>query len=213
MEKEEFGMRRKQDIVAAVNAHKRYVTKDIIKERPQKIWMRTLVYWKRGRGAKAIEFNGQNIENPAEQEPQCFSFEALMKGEVVGGIDVKLRKLGRRSASDARPAGTASDASPLAITLSTEAILVNQKDAANSVGIPIKGIPILIVAGRTANGISTLQLFPCAVTDDEREERILGVRPPEALVKRIEVIKAQAVDFMSPFFKGYEESALEPETK
>lgn len=186
--KNSFAMRRKADLEKVVRKHCNRIAKIIKKTPPRRVYMKTTIYWENG---KLSEFD--SLDEP----------EYILHDVLVGkGMDNDLLEYGKACKESAAIMNPGSK--PVAVTISTEAMLADSiKEEAE--GMRVIGMPILIVAGRTINGIQMIELFPMLTDDYSSRFLVPEMAPPEEIIKRLEDAKEQAVDFMEPFFRGLEE--------
>lgn len=195
-----------KDIIAAVNTHVRDVKKTVASDMPKRIAMLTRVYWLKQQGKKLFctqEFEANSKLKDSEQL-------RLVLQEVLNGtghLGEHLWHLGVRCAGRLRPSWLPESHRPIGITFSCEANWA-EKITPHSEGRMVTGIPILVIAGRTATGTSHLKLLPVATNGEDGNSRVLGLSCPGKMKSDIERMRVgEQVDFCRPFFDGFNDAS------
>lgn len=210
MNEKTFGMRREDDIKEAVNKEFQNV-KNLVKLSPPKIvGFKLMIYWTRNKGSEFI-----SMDDPA------FVLQEILKG---GSLSKKLEEYGKKALIGSKPKGIPAGAKPLAAVVSTEATYATRVLPHDEKSRRVRGMPVLIISGRTENGMRYTSLTPLAEDQDNEDRRLIeplvevskGVfkklPPPPALVKKLQDLTVDMDDFMIPFFEGYKNGGTPAES-
>jgi hypothetical protein len=192
-----YGLRLKKDIEVLVKRHLSKIKKNIKITLPDHIFMKTFIYW---------PFN-EKTEIESFDIPE-FDLQATIEG--TNWMKNKLLDYGRRAAVAPRPAGLDASTTPLGISISVETVIPDSLVPINDEGdLRAEGPPVLLLAGSLSNGKFTIMTLPVALTKITKR-RVLGLPASEELLNRIENIRVKGIDFLKPFFDGFN-SGKQPE--
>ena len=151
-----FAMRRERDITDAVVKHARNAFSVAQLNWPEHLFLKTRVYWTKNK-ASGIE---------ALDIPEFGLQDVLQNLSIRGGMKEILFRYGQKTvAAKDRPKGIPATASPIAISISVETIMVSDWKPMEGGDRKVRGIPVFLVAGRTENGRQALRLYPIAITE------------------------------------------------
>jgi hypothetical protein len=178
-----FGMRREDDIGMAMQLHLKRLKKLVARSRPKNIRLKMRVYWPDG----------------SYRESDSKDISEYVLQEVLAGKDGDVfRKCGLCAAAAAREA----ESVPVGVTISTETMLADEITPSGT-GVKVRGLPVLLIAGRSAHGKSNIVTMPLALDNDKiRYIPTDDMAPPPKIVEKLAALRATATDFLSPFFDG-----------
>jgi hypothetical protein len=180
-----------EDLNELVGAYARVVVGNINKNPPSYIRMQTIIYW--GENEKSTQFDA-----PEEDK---FILQVVLQGKT---LQKKLEDYGKLSINEARPKTVSKVNVPLAIIISLEAIMANSTEQLPNAKKKVRGFPVLLVAGHSAEWFQSYLMVPIA--HDEDKNHWVPHTGPVSLTRKLEAMEELINPFLQPFFDSFEAS-------